>query len=141
MARRRSERGQGLVEFALIFPVLILLLVGIFDAGRLVFAYNNITNAAREAARTGIVNQTISVIENEAINQASTLGLTTGQVDVEFCQPDGSGCTTTAPTNLDALVQVQVSYDWTAITPIIGNILGPVTVRAESSMPIERVYP
>jgi Flp pilus assembly protein TadG len=141
-ARRRIQDGQSLVEFALIFPLLILLLVGIFDAGRLVFAYNDITNAAREAARVGIVNQNIASIQTEAVSQATTLGLTAAtNIDVKFCQPDGTGCTTTPPTNLDSLVQVQVSYDWHAITPVIGSIIGPVTVHAESRMPIERVYP
>ena len=57
---RRSaarERGQGLVEFALVFPVFILLLLGIFDLGRAVYAYNTIGDAAREGARVAIVNQ------------------------------------------------------------------------------------
>ena len=34
-----------------------------------------------------------------------------------------------------------VDYDWQAITPVIGNIVGPVTVTAVSKMPIERVFP
>ena len=54
---RDARRGQALVEFALIFPVLMIMLIGIFDAGRLVFAYNDITNAARSGARVAIVNQ------------------------------------------------------------------------------------
>jgi len=141
LQRRRRARGQGLVEFALIFPVLILLLVAIFDVGRLVFAYNGITKAAREATRTGIVDQTIGNIQADAINQATSLGLNAGQVTVQFCKPDGTSCSATTPTTLDALVQVQIRYDWRAITPIIGNIIGPVTVNAVSRMPIERVYP
>ena len=55
--RRRSQRGQGLVEFALVFPVFILLLFGILDLGRAVYAYNTIGDAAREGARVAIVNQ------------------------------------------------------------------------------------
>jgi Flp pilus assembly protein TadG len=138
---RRSARGQGLVEFALIFPVLVIVLVAVFDLGRLVFAYNGITNAAREATRTGIVDQTIANIQADAIDQATSLGLTASQVDVKFCKPDGTACSTTKPTTLDALVQVQITYDWQAITPIIGNVVGPVSVTAVSRMPIERVYP
>ena len=49
-ALRRDERGQALVEFALVLPIFILLLVAIFDLGRAVFAYNTLTNAAREGA-------------------------------------------------------------------------------------------
>ena len=139
--RRRGATGQGLVEFALIFPVLILLIVAIFDAGRLVFAYNGITNAAREGTRLGLVDQTAGNIQAEVINQATSLGLTASQVEVRFCKPDGTACVTTKPIDLDALVQVRVTYNWSAITPIIGNVLGPVSVTAVSRMPIERVYP
>jgi Flp pilus assembly protein TadG len=57
MRRRRHaadrSRGQALVEFALILPVLLLLLVITLDFGRLFFSYIQITNAAREAANYG----------------------------------------------------------------------------------------
>lgn len=43
-----EERGVSAVEFALIAPVLILLLVGILDLGRAVNAYVTVSNAARE---------------------------------------------------------------------------------------------
>ena len=51
------ERGQALVEFALVLPVLLLLIFGIVDAGRLIYTYNTVSNAARNAARVAIVNQ------------------------------------------------------------------------------------
>ena len=47
----RSERGQSLVELALVLPLLILLLAGVADLGRAFFSYIQITNAAREGAR------------------------------------------------------------------------------------------
>ena len=53
----RRPRGQGLIEFALVIPIFLLLLVALFDLGRAVFAYNTLTNAAREGARMAIVNQ------------------------------------------------------------------------------------
>jgi len=49
--------GQTLIEFALIFPLLMFLLVGLFDLGRAVFYYSSLSNAVREAARTGIVKE------------------------------------------------------------------------------------
>ena len=57
LRRRERSKGQGLVEFALAFPIVILLIVAVFDVGRLVFVYNSLTNAAREGARLAIVNQ------------------------------------------------------------------------------------
>lgn len=54
--RRRSERGQSLVETALVLPILLIILMGIFDFGRAIYAYNAVSNSAREAARLAIVN-------------------------------------------------------------------------------------
>lgn len=53
---RRSDRGQSLVEFALILPVLVILLVGIFDLGHVVWTNDALANASREAARYAIVH-------------------------------------------------------------------------------------
>ena len=63
MLNRRTETsGQGLVEFALVFPIFVIMLFGLFDVGRAVFAYNAITNSAREGTRLGIVNQDVATI-------------------------------------------------------------------------------
>jgi Flp pilus assembly protein TadG len=48
------QRSQALIEFALISPVLLLLLFGIVDIGRAVFYYDTINHAAREGARTAV---------------------------------------------------------------------------------------
>ena len=66
---RRRQRAQALVEFALIVPVLILILLGTVDAGRLIFAYNAVSNAAREGGRTAIVNQTPDEVRQRAAEQ------------------------------------------------------------------------
>lgn len=49
--KMRNERAQAIVEFAITLPILMLLLVGILEAGRAVFVYASINNASREAAR------------------------------------------------------------------------------------------
>lgn len=55
-ARRRVRRGQGLVEFALILPILLLVLIGMLEFGRILFIYVNVSNAAREGVRYGVVH-------------------------------------------------------------------------------------
>ena len=50
----RSQKSQALIEFALISPVLLLLLFGIVDIGRAVFYFDTLNHAAREAARTAV---------------------------------------------------------------------------------------
>jgi len=47
---RRHERGQGLTEFALILPLLVLIGMGVLDFGRLYVDYTTVANAAHEAA-------------------------------------------------------------------------------------------
>jgi Flp pilus assembly protein TadG len=56
MTRREKSRGQAMVEFALVIPVFILLMVGIFDLGRVVWVNDTLATAAREAARFAIVH-------------------------------------------------------------------------------------
>lgn len=53
MRRREGKRGQSLVEFALVLPLLVLLLYGLAEFGFLLYAHVQVTNAAREGARAG----------------------------------------------------------------------------------------
>lgn len=56
MTRHDRPRGQAMVEFALVIPVFILLMVGLFDLGRVVWVNDTLATAAREAARYAIVH-------------------------------------------------------------------------------------
>lgn len=51
----RSERGSQLIEFAIVVPILLLLLAGIFDFGMMFRTFEAVTNAAREGARVGVL--------------------------------------------------------------------------------------
>jgi hypothetical protein len=53
---RERERGQSLVEMALTLPILIFVFLALFDFGRLLFLYSEVSNAAREGARWGSVS-------------------------------------------------------------------------------------
>jgi Flp pilus assembly protein TadG len=50
---RRKMNAQGMVEFALVLPLLLLLIYGIIEAGRLLFIYSTVLTSSREAARYG----------------------------------------------------------------------------------------
>ena len=140
---KQARNGQGLVEFALILPVLVLIFMGIVDFGRAIYAYNAVSNAAREGARTGIVDQgTTGGVYDAAIsaaNQATALGLNpndSSQVQVTF--PDPGNCPTV---DVGCPISVRVQYQFTAITPIIGRIIGPITLGSTTQLPIERIQP
>jgi Flp pilus assembly protein TadG len=52
----KSERGQSMVEFALVLPILLLLLCGIIDFGWLYYNQVMLSNAAREGARYAVIH-------------------------------------------------------------------------------------
>ena len=52
--RANGQRSQALIEFALVSPVLLLLLFGVIDIGRAIFYYDTLSHAAREGARTAV---------------------------------------------------------------------------------------
>ena len=143
--RRRWHRGQALVEFALILPIFILLLVGIFDMGRAVYDYNVISNAARQAIRVAIVNQDTAAITNEAVQHSIGIA-TASDVTVQFVDTATATTYTTcsaAPTgcHLGWQAVVTVTYDYTAATPVVGNLVGTIPMASTSKQSIENVSP
>jgi hypothetical protein len=52
----RDAAGQGLVEFALVIPIFLVIVFAVFDVGRVVWARDSLTSAAREAARYASVH-------------------------------------------------------------------------------------
>lgn len=133
MTRRRRQEGQSLVEMALVLPILLLILMGIFDMGRAIFAFNAVSNAAREAARLAIVDQKTSGVVDEG--KRSAIGLDPTTVAVTFTLPDCPG-----PVLIGCTAQVKVDYPWQAITPIIGSVVGPIQLSSTTEMRVERAY-
>jgi len=133
MSGRRGQRGQSLVETALVLPILLIILMGIFDFGRAIFAYNAVSNSAREAARLAIVNQNVAGVVDEG--KRSAIGLDPDAVDVTFTLP---GCPGTVLVGCTA--QVKVDHQWSAITPIIGSLVGPIQLSSTTEMPVERAF-
>ncbi len=68
--RHRAEKGQDLVEYALVLPVLMLLLLGIVEFGLAIWHYDTLANAGREVARCGIIYA--NLVAPNSIEAAST---------------------------------------------------------------------
>lgn len=138
---RSLERGQSLVETALVIPLILLLFIGLFDFGRAIFAYNSVSEAARNGSRVAIVNQTSADICRLAAERATGLGLPTtcavsatavGIWHQSFCtQVEEIGC--------DQLVTA--NYQFRAITPIVGLIVGPISLTSTSRVKVESACP
>jgi Flp pilus assembly protein TadG len=106
----RSERGQSLVETAIVIPVLFLLLAAVVDFGRAFDAYIVLTNAAREGARWGSVNPELTVEQVEQIVVDDVLGSGTNITDWSLF---GDGNVTVAGQEADSEeVTVTVTYNF-----------------------------
>ena len=90
------QRSQALIEFALISPVLLLLLFGTVDIGRAVFYYDTINHAAREGARTAV--RASSPLPTNADVLATVTTQLIGTPVTEPC-PQGPVTSATPPAN------------------------------------------
>ncbi len=145
--KRSHSGGQALLEFALVIPLFLLLVVAIFDLGRAVFAYNTLTNAAREGARLAIVNQDKATIIQRAKDQTAITELNAPNVDVNFWQTNEDGTPNTAvPCDnvaVGCLAVVTFESTYQPITPIISSFMfkNGVTFTARSVLSIEYSCP
>src|SRR5574341_1608570 len=81
-----NRKGQGLVEFALVVPILLLLVIGIIEFGRAWMTRNILTGAAREAVRMAVVQKDFPAADNVAQARAnevmSAVGITGASIMV-----------------------------------------------------------
>jgi len=69
----KNNRGQALVEFALVLPVLLLFVVGMMDFGLIINQYIVVAEAAREGARSAALGNTDSAVTTVAKTAASSI--------------------------------------------------------------------
>jgi Flp pilus assembly protein TadG len=85
--RLRNEEGQSFVEFALVLPFLVFLILGIVQFGRAWHNYITITDAARVGAREGAVNRTTAC--SSATTKINSLGVIPAGSSVSCSTPGG----------------------------------------------------
>ncbi|MFZ7943942.1 TadE/TadG family type IV pilus assembly protein [Neobacillus sp. 19] len=123
----KSEKGQSLVEFALILPLLVMLLFGIVDFGRAFHAYLTIDHAGREAARAASIGKDNDTVEQIAKSRAKSINLEKyGNVVVS---------TTDRTPGID--VKVTISYTFSFITPVLSPLLKTIDLIDETYMRVE----
>jgi Flp pilus assembly protein TadG len=104
----KSQRGQSLVEFALILPLFIVVLFGIMEFGRLWEMTNLITSASREGARVAAISGTS---QSQAINAAQNVlsAANINDATISVSGPNSSN---------EVSVTVSINYE-----PITGSII------------------
>jgi len=139
-ASRQRTRAQGVVEFALVLPVLLLILLVAIDFGRALYGWVVIQNSARIAANFAGLNasawQSGNAATQQEYEQSILLDFSTANCDIptaaalpEPVFTDGTDTAVSggpADTNYDVgdSVVVELDCDFHLITPVIGAILG-----------------
>jgi Flp pilus assembly protein TadG len=126
-SRRRAhrERGSSLVEFALVAPLLFMLLFGIFEIGRALYVQQALIFSAREGAR-------LAAIE----------GVDAGPIEArvrEVLGPiDATGITISGP-DAQRMVRVTVESEVRILrgSALLGPLAGDITLRGESAVRFE----
>jgi Flp pilus assembly protein TadG len=137
---RRCELGAEFVEFALVFPLMLLMLVGIFDFGLMFQQYEVLTNAAREGARIAVLpGYTDAAVVNRVTAYVNASFFTTGGPVtvptplVRTNMPIGGGSCVSVVT-----VTVRYTHDYFFVGGVIGYLGGswPLSkqITASSSM-------
>ena len=134
---RRRRRGQALVEFALALPVFLFLLVAVFDFGRGIYTYNGVSQAAREIARTTVVNLGLTLGQSTATQATvnTQKSLVPGLVVDSFACVTVTGSASTAnPCKSGDFVQVTVSSSYTPVSFL--GFSGPITLTSSSTLQV-----
>jgi len=134
---RLYKSGQAALEFAFVSIFLLMIIFGIFDLGRAIFYYSNLSNAAREGARYGTVhNGDIAGIKAQICRLSVGMDL---------------GCPFPPSTTLlidtyenaydEPYIKVHLRYMYTPLTPLIALFIegNQISLHVESTMRIEGV--
>ncbi len=148
--RRHRRRGQSLVEFAIVLPILLFLTLVALDFGRVYLGWINLQSMSRIGANLAANNPTAwqpggdasvqAQYQNQIRNDAAatncqlpTVGGVTTAPDPTFSDSDGNG----AADDIGDAAQVQLSCNFVLITPGIKDVLGgSIAVSASSVFPI-----
>lgn len=129
---RGRERGQALLEGALVLPLFSLLLFGIFDVGRVLMVKQAITNAAREGARVGAVS-----LDDEAALSSATLvsqdylSRTALNPSLTTIHPDLS--------QVNGIMAIQVTIDYDFASQLFRWVPGiPDTIKLNTQVAMRR---
>lgn len=129
--RGRNECGAAAVEFALVVPVLLVIVIGIFNFGFVLAQQISLNNGARQAARYAVVyGPSCADVATEARNGAETIGMSASQVPTPTVSPCPSSTSTAKPCagatpGTNVTVTMARSAAWTVTFPPFNVIPAP----------------
>jgi Flp pilus assembly protein TadG len=145
----KAMRGQSLVEFALIIPIMVLIIIGVFEFSRMFLAWLTVQNSAQSAARYASTGQgymdgvavRLDSIRDQARSRAVGLDIDTsagpsspGYFRVYVYAGDEPVAGKEAPGGPNALVAVDVVFNYPLITPLVNMIAPYIRLTGHSEM-------
>jgi Flp pilus assembly protein TadG len=131
--KRTRRRGQAMVEFALVLPILLVLLIGIVEFGRAWNEHQVITAAAREAARKAAISdedvteaEVRAAAENTMTGAGINLGVRCPTSCITLTNWDG-------PTNSDLTIAIDLPYRFTFFGPLVKWATGRTNIVLRTS--------
>lgn len=140
--RRHDDRGASAVEFALVVPLLLLIVFGMVEFGVAISRYASVTNAAREGVRaaslgatTDEIRQTVAASLDSVDPDDLSVVVTCQTVTPPITDCGGGGYDTSRTPGMTAVVTVSYPYDWITIVGL--TISDHLTLSKTSQMRIE----
>jgi hypothetical protein len=146
---RKKEKAQGMVEFALTLPILLMLFFGIIEFGRLLFFYSVVVTSAREAARYGSAAgyavgstayyQDCDGIRAAALRVGKLVGIQNSSIDIPITYDSGPGTSSLGSCPVPALdlgdrIIVTVNATFQPVVPIVN--VPAITLQSEAKRTI-----
>jgi len=147
---RSGARGQAIPEFALVLPVFLLIMMGLVDFGRVIYAQNTISHDARSASRAGSVSPALSQTQYDGVIRQAARNLSPGVSMAGSAIKGASGACATSPdatapgycfypdgVTIDQYhptprVVVNIHLTVPLLTPVISHIWSSFSVDAQS---------
>ncbi len=138
---RRSRSGQSLVEFAFVLPVLLFVMLGFFEFGRLMYTRLTVRHAVMGATRFAITGNQLPDSTDNPLSRAESVeqiilekavGLSIEVTDIDMSPPDGGGP--------EEVVSIELSYTYDFFLPYFESMLPPLDFTVTTSMKNEPFY-
>jgi Flp pilus assembly protein TadG len=121
----KKEKGQSLVEMSIGFTFLLILLGGIVDLGMMFYSYVSLRDTAQEGAIYAAYNPTDTTGIISRIQASAAYPIDASGLNLISVSCDGAACTSTNTHSCPGKpVNVQVSYRYNFVTPMMSIILG-----------------
>ena len=143
---RKRERGQAMVETAIVIPILLVLMVGIFEVGRAYETWQVLTNAAREGARMSVTPSSVEATTTALIRQYMANGQLSESATAAVVVNKGASINVNGTAVSASAVIVDYPFEFIMLQPIVrlvapgATVGGPLTMRATAIMRNEAAF-